>query len=198
VAHPLHALVIGQPMPSATEPLSTEAEVAVVCSHDNDRFRVTRLPATEATSTALHGALTRFQVLHFAGHATAVPDDPLESAMIMAQDQRLTVRDLLARGTGTARFALLSACDSARVTDPLSDELVNLPTALLQCGFSGVVGSLWTSYDKPSTMIMDVFYKEWQGHHASPSEALRSAQAWTRDHGFASPLAWANFVYVGP
>lgn len=197
-AHSLQALAIGQPMPSATEPLSTEAEIAVVCSHDSDRFRVTQLPATEATVAALHGALSRFQVLHFAGHATAVPDDPLESAMIMANDQRLTVRDLLARGTGTTRFALLSACDSARVTDPLSDELVNFPTALLQCGFSGVVGSLWTSYDKPSTMMMDIFYREWQGHQASPSEALRSAQAWTRDHGFASPLAWANFVYVGP
>jgi hypothetical protein len=197
-AHPLRALAIGQPMPSAAAPLWTDPELAAVSSHDSEGFQVTRLPGTEATVAALHGAMSRFQVIHFAGHATAVPDDPLASAMIMAQDQRLTVRDLLVRGTGTARFAVLSACNTANVKDPLSDEIVNFPTALLQCGFSGVVGSLWTSYDKPSTMIMDIFYREWQDHHARPPEALRSAQKWTRDHGFGSPLAWANFVYVGP
>jgi len=69
---------------------------------------------------------------------------------------------------------------------------------LLQCGFSGVVGTTWTSYDKPATMVMDVFYREWLVHHSPPAQALRAAQEWTRDHGFASPLAWANFVYVGP
>ena len=197
-AHPVRALAIGQPMPSAAAPLSTDTEIAAVCAHDGEGFRVTRLPGTEATVAVLRGALSRFQVIHFAGHATAVPDDPLASAMIMAQDQSLTVRDLLAMGTGAARFAVLSACNTASVQDPLSDEIVNFPTALLQCGLGGVVGTLWRSYDKPSTMVMDIFYREWQGNHAPPPEALRSAQKWTRDHGFASPLTWANFVYVGP
>ena len=195
---PMTTLAIGQPMPSAMVPLSTDEEIATVRSYDGDELRVARLSGTEATPEVLRGGLARFQVLHFAGHAVAVPDDPLESALILSHDQRLTVRDLLAMGTGAGRFAVLSACDTASSQDPLSDEMVNFPTALLQCGFSGVVGTTWTSHDKPATMIMDVFYREWLVHHTPPAQALRAAQVWTRDHGFASPLAWANFVYVGP
>jgi hypothetical protein len=33
---------------------------------------------------------------------------------------------------------------------------------------------------------------------ATPRQALRAAQQYTRDHRYATPLAWANFVYVGP
>lgn len=195
---PMTTLAIGQPMPSAMVPLSTDEEIATVRSYDGDALRVARLSGTEATPDVLRGGLARFQVLHFAGHAVAVPDDPLESALILAHDQRLTVRDLLTVGTAAGRFAVLSACDTASSQDPLSDEMVNFPTALLQCGFSGVVGTTWTSYDKPAAMVMDVFYREWLAHRKPPAQALRAAQQWTRDHGFASPLAWANFVYVGP
>jgi CHAT domain-containing protein len=194
----LRVLAIGQPKPTTARLLSTDAEIAAVHARSNNRFRVTRLPATEATAAVVLDSLSGFELLHFAGHAMAVPDNPLASAMIMTHDEHLTVRDLLVRGPGAARFAVLSACETARAEDPLSDEAVNFPSALLQCGLSGVVGSLWTSYDKPSAMIADIFYREWQENGIPPAQALRSAQRWTRDHGFASPLTWANFVYVGP
>ena len=196
---PLRALVIGQPMPTETPVLPfADDEIAAVCSHHSDRFQVTRLPGTEATADAVQDAFSRFDVIHFAGHAEAIPEDPLASAMIMADDEGLAVGDMLARDMGTARFAVLSACETARAEDPLSDEIVNFPTALLQCGLSGVVGSLWTSHDRASAMMMEAFYREWQGRQAPPAEALRTAQKWTREHRFASPLFWANFVYVGP
>ena len=198
VPDPLRALAIGQPMPTTARLLSADAEITAVCARGNNRFLVTRLPATEATAAVVQDSLSRFELIHFAGHAMVVSDNPLASALIMAHDQQLTVRDLLARGPGATRFAVLSACATARAEDPFSDEAVNFPTALLQCGLSGVVGSLWTSYDKPSAMVADIFYREWQGNQIPPAQALQSAQTWTRDHGFASPLAWANFVYVGP
>jgi CHAT domain-containing protein len=198
MTRPLRVLAIPQPMPTAMGPLpATGAEIATVCSHGSERFQVTRLPGTEATVQTVRDAFSRFEVIHFAGHAEAVPDDPLASAMSMAHDQPLTVRDMLTRDTGTMRFAVLSACETARAEDPLSDEIVNFPTALLQCGLSGVVGSLWTSNDRASSMMMETFYAEWQGNRAPPAEALRTAQQQTRDHRFASPLFWANFVYVG-
>jgi CHAT domain len=196
---PLRVLAVGQPMPTTTTVLATDAEIAAVCSHDSDRFRVTRLPPAEATAEAVRVALSRFQVIHFAGHAAAVPDNPLASAMSMANDEPLTVRDLLTSDIGAARFAVLSACETARAEDPLSDEAVNFPTALLQCGLDGVVGSLWPSYDRASVMLMERFYQEWQGHQLPPAEALRAAQQWTRDHHrYASPLFWASFVCIGP
>ena len=198
MTRPLRVLAVGQPMPTTLGPLpAADAEISAVCSHGSERFRVTQLPGTEATAAVVRDALSWFEVIHFAGHAEAVPDNPLASAMVMAHDERLTVRDMLTRDTGTARFAVLSACETARAEDPLSDELVNFPTALLQCGLSGVVGTLWASNDRASTKLMEMFYAEWQGNQEPPAEALRRAQKWTREHGFVSPLFWANFVYVG-
>jgi CHAT domain-containing protein len=197
---PLRALAIGQPMPTTVTTFlkHADAEIAAVSSHHGERFEVTRLPGTEATADTVLEALSRFDVIHFAGHAEAIQEDPLASFMSMARDERLTVGDILARGIGTARFAVLSACETASVEDPLTDELVSFPTALLQCGLSGVVGSLWSSYDRPSPTLMYAFYREWQASSVPPAEALRRAQQWTRDHGFASPLFWAGFVCIGP
>lgn len=193
---PLRVLAIGQPTPTNTAPLKTEAEIAAVRSHDGEQFQVTPLPGTEATADAVREALAWFQVIHFAGHAIAVPEDPLASAMIMAHDRRLTVRDILASGIGATRFAVLSACETARADNPLSDEIISFPTALLQCGLSGVVGTLWPCLDRAAIMATETFYQEWLDNHAPPAQALRTAQQRVRGR-FASPLAWAPFVYVG-
>jgi CHAT domain-containing protein len=196
----LRVLAIGQPMPTEeTERLrSADAEIAAVCSHHSDRFEVSRLPGTEATAGAVREAFSQFDVIHFVGHAQAVAEDPLASAMIMAGDEPLTVGSILAAGTRTARFAVLSACETASVEDLLTDELISFPTALLQCGLGGIVGTLWRSYDRTSPIFMDAFYREWQGSRVPPAEALRRAQKYTRERRFASPLFWAQFVYVGP
>jgi CHAT domain-containing protein len=195
---PLQVLAIEQPMPTAAELLrSAGDEIAAVCSHHGDRFEVTRMAGAEAKAGTVREALSRFDVIHFAGHAQTDPENPLASGMIMANDQPLAVADILAMDTVTARFAVLSACKTARAEDLLTDELVHLPTALLQCGLSGVLGSLWPSYDRASPPLMYAFYREWRNSRVSPAYALRKAQQQVCDSRFASPLFWAQFVYIG-
>jgi len=193
----LRVLAVEAPQPTSAPPLRTADEIAAVQAHHGPDFRVIWLPGTDATSPALRKALSQFEVLHFAGHARADPD-PLAGGMLLANDKLLTIRELLAGGIGAARFAVLSACETARVEDQTSDEMVSFPTALMQCGFGGVVGSLWAAADRPTIMLMTAFYRHWRGKSATPRQALRAAQQWTRDQRYASPLVWANFVYVGP
>jgi CHAT domain-containing protein len=193
----LRALAIEAPEPTSAPPLRTADEIAAVQAYHGAAFRVIWLPGTEATRPRLREALSQFEVLHFAGHAQADPD-PMAGGVLLAHDEFLTIRELLASGIGAARFAVLSACETARVADLMSDEMVSFPTALMQCGFGGVVGSLWAASDRPTTMLMEAFYQEWRGKSTTPRQALRAAQQWTRDRRYPSPLAWANFVYVGP
>lgn len=193
----LRALAVESPEPTSAPPLRTAEEIAAVQACHGTNFRIIWLPGREATRPRLRAAVSQFEVLHFAGHAQTDPD-PLAGGLMLANDEFLTVRDLLAGGTGAARFAVLSACETARVEDTMSDEMVSFPTALMQCGFGGVVGSLWAASDKPTNMLMKAFYQEWRGKSAPPRQALRAAQQATRDRRYASPLAWANFVYVGP
>ena len=193
----LRTLAIEAPEPTSAPPLRTADEIAAVQAYHDAKFRVIWLPGMEATRPRLREALSQFEVLHFAGHAQANPD-PLVGGVLLAHDEFLTIGELLASGIGAARFAVLSACETARVEDLMSDEMVSFPTALMQCGFGGVVGSLWAASDRPTTMLMKAFYQEWRGKSGTPRQALRAAQQWTRDRRYPSPLAWANFVYVGP
>jgi CHAT domain-containing protein len=192
----LRVLAVEAPESASASPLRTEQEIAAVQACHGADFRVISLPGPEATKPRLRDALAQFEVLHFAGHAQADPD-PLAGGLLLACDELLTIRDLLATGIGAARFAVLSACETARVEDLMSDEMVSFPTALMQCGFGGVVGSLWVARDMPTTRLMKAFYREWRGKSASPRQALRAAVQANRDR-YASPLAWANFVYIGP
>jgi CHAT domain-containing protein len=195
----VRALAIEVPEPTrSAERLSTTNEVAALRAHQDADFPVTVLSGTEATARRLRDAMARYEFFHFAGHAFADPNDPLAGALVLAHGEHLTIRELLASRIGAGRFAVLSACETASVEDLMSDEMVSLPTALVQCGFSGVVGSLWKAADRPASMLMEAFYEQWRGKRATPREALRAAQQSIRDQRYPSPLAWANFVYVGP
>lgn len=195
---PLSMLAIDQPEPTRQPRLETATELAAIRAQQSSTFQVTELAGRDATRAAVLGALSQYQAIHFAGHARTRPEDPLASALLTARDEPLTVRDLLTRGVGATRLAVLSACETARVGDELTDEMISLPTALLQCGLSGVVASLWQVFDKPTATIMDAFYENWREEGLTPVLALRAAQLWARDRGYPSPLAWASFVYEGP
>jgi CHAT domain len=194
----LSVLAINQPEPTSQRMLKTAADIAAVCAQQSGTFLVTEMPGREATRSAILDSMSRFQAIHFAGHGFAQPDDPLTSGLLMANDEPLTVRDLLAHGVGTAQFAVLSACETARAGNELTDEMVSLPTALLQCGLASVVGSLWYVLDNAAPVMMRVFYDRWQRERMHPALALREAQTFARDHGYGSPLLWASFIHEGP
>jgi CHAT domain-containing protein len=195
----MRALAVEVPKPTGSTALpATANEVAAVQAHDGVDFPVTLLSGAEATARRLRDAMAQHELIHFAGHAFADPNDPLAGALMLVHGEYLTVRELMASGIGVGRFAVLSACETARVDDLMSDEMVSFPTALMQCGFSGVVGTLWRVADRPTSRLMEAFYEQWRGNRVSPRQALRAAQQSIRDQRRSTPLTWASFVYVGP
>ena len=125
----------------------------------------------------------------------------------MARDGDITVQDFLEERLTGCRLAVLSACETAVFGGQLPDEVVSLPTGLLQAGVAGVVGSLWPVSDAATRALMTRFYELWRGDGLEPAEALRHAQRWLRDgettdsvagpHDYWHPEHWAGFTYVG-
>ena len=140
-----------------------------------------------ATREAVLGALGRHGVHHFACHGQAEPDRPLDSALLLAGDDELRVRDLLATGLPGARLAVLSACETARTGRPLTDEVVGLPSAFLQAGVAGVIGTSWEVGDESAALVVRRFFDTWTA--ANPAAALRTAQLWLRDSTNAEKYA---------
>ena len=186
-----------------------------------------RLYEADATRAEVLSYLPRAALTHFACHAMTDRHQVLDSAIILARDGRLTVRELLRAQLPTARLAVLSACSSALIGADLQDEVVSFPSALAQAGVAGVVGSLWEVDDIATAALLARFYDLWLKGDMSVAAALAGAQRWLRmvtngeiadcypeidleppaDTGqlrrwreqrdYESPLWWAPFVVVG-
>src|SRR5262245_7492397 len=63
----------------------------------------------------------------------------------------------------------------------LSSEFIGLPSAFLQIGAAGVIGTLWSVDDVSTALLMMRFYELHLAGRLEPAAALRSAQFWLRD-----------------
>jgi CHAT domain-containing protein len=117
--------------------------------------------------------------MHLACHGFAELASPLDSGLLLA-DGHMTLGRLMELQL-RVRLAVLSACETALPGTELPDEVVALPTGLLQAGVAGVVASQWSVPDWATAMLMTEFYRCWRWEQMTPASALRAAQRWLRD-----------------
>jgi len=172
-------LAIDEPCPVKAGSLpNSNAEVTAACEH----FAYKKvLRKKSATRSAVRNALPDNDVFHFSCHGMADFAEPLNSGLLMANNEFLTLRDFLSIELKGARLAVLSACETGIPDLKNADEVISLPAGLVQAGVTGVVASLWSVSDSSTMMIMVRFYEFWRGDGLKPAEALRQAQIWVRD-----------------
>jgi CHAT domain-containing protein len=137
--------------------------------------------STQATAANYRALLTRVNRLHSSHHATSRPDNPLESALILAQNERITLRDLLVN----TRYpnldeVFLSACETHVGTTTITDDVATLTTGFLCIGARSVQSTLW-SVDDLATVIFNLFYHQQRKIGVTPAIAIQTAQRQLRD-----------------
>jgi len=139
------------------------------------------LAQEQATFTAVKDALSSHNVLYFFTHGVARFDNSLQSGLTLA-DRPLTLADIFELNTEQARLAVLSACETGVPANlQLLNEVVSLPSGLMQAGVPGVVGSLWTVLEISTAILMTIFFELWREQRLPAPEALRQAQIILRD-----------------
>ncbi|WP_437521387.1 CHAT domain-containing protein [Sorangium sp. So ce726] len=174
-------LVVDEPRPTSASPLPNsryEVDAAAARFAEGD---VTRMAGELCRRDDVLAAIADAQVCHFSCHGKNDWSNPLQSGLLMADDELLTVKDLLALRGRQARLAVLSACETGIVGTEVPDEVVALPAAFLQAGFACAVASLWSVYDISASLLMARFYEFWLKEHLTPAVALRRAQIWLRE-----------------
>jgi CHAT domain-containing protein/tetratricopeptide (TPR) repeat protein len=185
-----------------------------------------QLKQKQATREKVIAALSEYETVHMACHAFADVNNPLQSGFVLAEDQLLTVEDLLHARLDLLRLAVLSACETNVPGEQLPDEIVSLSSAFFQAGTDAVIASQWEVLDASTLILMARFYHLWRKKKLPPAEALRQSQLWMRatpdrvksrqlrnllpkailrqlaesPHGISShehPDHWAAFAYVG-
>ncbi|MFD1545083.1 CHAT domain-containing protein [Nonomuraea guangzhouensis] len=158
---------------------SAPIEAEIVAGHFGENAKVMGGRAGTAPRE-VGDAMREADVVHFACHGFARPESPLDSGLDLIAGQALTLRDIFPLDLAL-RLVVLSACETSLPGTELPDEVVALPTGLLQAGVGGVVASLWLIDDLPTLILMIEFYRRWRTEGADPPAALRDAQLWLRD-----------------
>jgi CHAT domain-containing protein len=142
-----------------------------------------------------------FSLIHFAAHAEANAEMPLESAIILARhdgQDKLYARDVIDIPIN-ADLVTISACRSAGGRTYAGEGLIGFAWAFLRAGARDVVAGLWDVSDTSTEALMDRFYAG-IGSAEDPVSALRSAKLalLTGDISYRKPFYWAPFqAYVG-
>jgi hypothetical protein len=159
-----------------------------------------------------------YTVWHVACHAAAHPNSIMDSRLSFA-DKEVTLDELRrSLPPGPRRLAVLSACQTNVTGAAMPNEMVGLPSALIEVGFAGVIASAWQVDDLATTYLMTAFYQWWRHGGEEPIVALNRAQQWLRaaraddlvallpglvpdgdpgEHPYADPRFWAAFAYTG-
>lgn len=150
----------------------------------------------------LGGRLSRYRILHLAGHGLAHPD--LTGLVLSLYDPEGRPVDGLVRpyqvyGTKlAAELVVLSACSTGLGDEVRGEGLLGLSRGFLYAGASRVLASLWDVDDQATAELMERFYLSLLRDGHPPATALREAQRSLRlAPGWAAPHYWAGFVLQG-
>ena len=143
-----------------------------------------RLAKSAATKTAVKIALSQnFGIFHFTGHSTHNTKQPAESALILANEERLTLKDILELDLSNYNLACLCSCETNFTTKVgLIDEFIGLASGFVAAGVNNVIGSLWRVDDRSTAYLMTKFHNILTSYpHKDVPSALKEAQDWLRN-----------------
>ncbi|HEY1219956.1 MAG: CHAT domain-containing tetratricopeptide repeat protein [Bryobacteraceae bacterium] len=191
-------LLIGAPdyAGSRYRPLANaEREIREIQADFPGRAQQAYLGAQASPAVYSQSDPQRFSLIHFAAHAEANAQRPLESAVILSHG-KLYARDVVGIPIHAA-LVTISACSSAGTRTYAGEGLVGFAWAFLRAGARAVAAGLWDVSDSSTEQLMNAFYRQ-MAAGADPVTAMRHAKLELLGSArFARPYYWAPFqIYV--
>ncbi len=149
----------------------------------------------QATRSWLAEAMQRGYIVDASCHGRFNTDDFLKTALHLAEDEQLTLADMLSHEVDLRglRLMILSACQTA-VLDLRGavNEVRSLAAGMLQAGAEAVLAPLWSVEELATYLLMARFAQVWFPNMKSkaPAAALIEAQHWLRTVTIRGLLAW--------
>lgn len=162
-----------------SNPISSKAlEVNAIAQFFENR---TISDATIVKKTVLNALEIPTNIFHFTGNSYQNTADPKKSALILGEEEELTLKDIFSLEYPSASLVCLSACATRGMISQLdANEFVGFSVGFLVKGATYIVHSLWQVSEVSSSLLMIRFY-ELLKQEIKPAEALKKAQMWLRD-----------------
>lgn len=159
-----------------------------------------------ATKKVFCEIASKYNIIHFAGHAIVNSTAPLLSELIFAQDDKekgasssLKAYELYKLQLKQTRLVVLAACDTANGQLLQSEGVVSIARPFLANDVPIVIATLWKVDDFASKELFFVFYTEIISGK-DPVAALREAQLAlinNKDPMLQTAKQWAVFIPLG-
>jgi CHAT domain-containing protein len=144
--------------------------------------------------------MSSVSVIHLHSHVHFNTDvkDPLSMAVVLADGQRLTARQLLSLELD-AWLVLLIGCESSRAQTSVSDDLMGFVPVLQLGGVKMVIGTLFEIGEEDALEMSISLHEKLQNRgDESVAKILRSVVLEHRRRpGKEAPYHWASFLLHG-
>jgi CHAT domain-containing protein/Tfp pilus assembly protein PilF len=138
------------------------------------------------------------RIVHFACHADADSDAPLNSRLLFGTDEnrQLTAAQILAQWRLQADLVMLSACETGTGKAYRYEGVMGLARAFLSVGAKTVGATLWQVDDEKTAQLVSAFYTAYVNDKLPKDRALQKVQhAMARNN--EPPYYWAGFILAG-
>ncbi|KDN41104.1 hypothetical protein RSAG8_07658, partial [Rhizoctonia solani AG-8 WAC10335] len=194
-------LAVGQASTPGLSALpGTKHELESIARHAKS-LRLTQLVDQAATpSTVLH-ALSTHSWVHFACHASQVPEEPTSSAFYL-HTGTLDLNTITKQSLRHKAFAFLSACQTATGDVDLPEEAVHLAAGMIMAGYPTVVATMWSIQDNDAPLVAERMYAEMvvgdKPDSTKACRALHRALGVLRDKvGEDAFVSWVPYIHLG-
>jgi tetratricopeptide (TPR) repeat protein len=153
-----------------------------------------KLEGSEAQADAVSRRLKSVDLFHFAGHGRFAGIGGSDSSFLLADDQRLSVGQILVLG-GAPRFAVLSGCETGGTGPESRVEGLGLANAFVLAGSRAVVASVRLVDDRSAEPLISELYRRWRGDQDLAVALQQALLGWRRMHPEAD---WKSFRLIEP
>jgi CHAT domain-containing protein len=154
---------------------SYEGQAIAELLNISDQYRLKgSKQATIANFQQLLKSTDRITHLHNATHGQSRLDNPMESAILLA-DGKLTLDRLMISRYPHLQEIFLAACETHLGNGNLTDDILTLATGFMCAGASTVISTLWIVNDI-ATALFSIFYYQNRQNNQSPATAIENAQ----------------------
>ncbi|KIJ47379.1 hypothetical protein M422DRAFT_163892, partial [Sphaerobolus stellatus SS14] len=182
----------------------TTEEIEYIEHAVGEALTISKLTEENATLQNIVSEIQTSNWVHFACHGVQDPAHPLQSALLLAGKDRLTLQHLTQLKLTHGGLAFLSACQTAKGDKNLSDEAVHLGAGMLFTGFQGVIATMWSVADHVAPKVARDVYQHLKESELNVSEAAHglhlAVETVRKDIGGddnASFISWVPFIHIG-
>jgi CHAT domain-containing protein len=192
-------MAVAQPhTPGAFSIPKTQEEVERLCQLGTG-LPIFSLIGEKATVNSVWNAMKNTHWIHLACHGQQCVGNAMESGLLL-HDGKLKLSDIVREPLSHAKFAFLSACQTATGDEAIAEESAHLAAGMLLAGYRGVIATMWSINDGDAPQVAEDVYKRMlkngKPNRKEAARGLHEAVKRLRDSG-AGFLSWVPFIHVG-